>query len=245
MAFNYSSCEFLRFALVKMKLWQSVECLSSTKDHKGNEGGKSMTPGPERIHRQPWGPLREVRLEPGWESSSTWGSAFLSDPGWSAVGSPGWVWMGPFKPEGQNSGELWGCQWSGACEVDPGFSKTAGLKEGGDLGQVLTGLAGVSSRTCRLPAPQTDTEAATAWSSSGELSTVWSFLLELSQCLNSYRVGERYNVEVMGNTGNYLRFKGTKEVNFYRCHPSGLQIVYYNTFPANLKRRERLMVVVG
>ena len=29
--------------------------------------------------------------------------------------------------------------------------------------EVLTGLAGVSSRTCRLPAPQTDAEAATAW----------------------------------------------------------------------------------
>ena len=33
--------------------------------------------------------------------------------------------------------------------------------------EVLTGLAGVSSRTCRLPAPQTDAEAATAWSSQG------------------------------------------------------------------------------
>ena len=53
MAFNFSSCQFLRFALVKMRLWQSVECLSSTKDHKGNEGGEFMTLGPERIHRQP------------------------------------------------------------------------------------------------------------------------------------------------------------------------------------------------
>ena len=53
-----------------------------------------------------------------------------------------------------------------------GVSKTAGLKEGGHLEQVLTGLAGVSSRTCRLPAPQTDAEAATSWSSSGELSTL-------------------------------------------------------------------------
>ena len=41
---------------------------------------------------------------------------------------------------------------------------------------------------------------------------------------------------MMGNTGNYLRFKGTKEANFYRCHPSVLKVVYYyNTFPANLK----------
>ena len=53
MAFNFSSCQFLGFALVKMRLWQSVECLSSTKDHEGNEGGKFLTLGPERIHRQP------------------------------------------------------------------------------------------------------------------------------------------------------------------------------------------------
>ena len=33
--------------------------------------------------------------------------------------------------------------------------------------EVLTGLAGVSSRTCRLPGPQTDAEAATARSSQG------------------------------------------------------------------------------
>ena len=38
--------------------------------------------------------------------------------------------------------------------------------------EALTGLAGVSSRTCRLPAPQTDAEAATAWSSSGKFSTI-------------------------------------------------------------------------
>ena len=37
--------------------------------------------------------------------------------------------------------------------------------------QVLTGLAGVSSRTCRLPAPQSDAEAAKSRSSSGKLST--------------------------------------------------------------------------
>ena len=48
-----------------------------------------------------------------------------------------------------------------------GFGKTAGLKEGGHQVEVLTGLAGVSSRTCRLPAPQTDAEAATARSSQG------------------------------------------------------------------------------
>ena len=43
--------------------------------------------------------------------------------------------------------------------------------------QVLTGLAGVSSRTCRLPAPQTDAEAATAWSSSGKLSRILCMIL--------------------------------------------------------------------
>ena len=43
--------------------------------------------------------------------------------------------------------------------------------------QVLTGLAGVSSRTCRLPVPQIDAEAATAWSSSGRLSTALCMIL--------------------------------------------------------------------
>ena len=56
--------------------------------------------------------------------------------------------------------------------------------------EVLTGLAGVSSRTCRLPAPQTDAEAATARSSQGgsQQSSVWS-LLESSQRPSSYREG--------------------------------------------------------
>ena len=68
--------------------------------------------------------------------------------------------------------------------------------------EVLTGLAGVSSRNCRLPAPQTDAEAATAWTSQGSSQqySVWSFLLEPSQCPRSYRVGEKYNGEMMGNT---------------------------------------------
>ena len=55
----------------------------------------------------------------------------------------------------------------GPVQYTQGFGKTADLKEGGRLVEVLTGLAGVSSRTCRLPAPQTDAEAATARSSQG------------------------------------------------------------------------------
>ena len=62
MAFNYSSCEFSKFALVKMRLWESVECLSSTKLHTGYEGGEFMTLGPERIHSKPRGP--QERLKP-------------------------------------------------------------------------------------------------------------------------------------------------------------------------------------
>ena len=57
------------------------------------------------------------------------------------------------------------------------FSKTADLEEDGLLVHMITGLAGVSSRNPRLPAPQTDAEAATAWSSSGELSTVLCMIL--------------------------------------------------------------------
>ena len=65
----------------------------------------------------------------------------------------------------------------GPVKLNLGFSKTADLEEGGLLVQVLTGLAGVSSRNHRLPAPQTDAEAATAWSSSGKLSTILCMIL--------------------------------------------------------------------
>ena len=52
------------------------------------------------------------KLESGRES--TWGSAFIHDPGWSALGSPGWVWISPFKP--RQAGFWWalsGCHWRG------------------------------------------------------------------------------------------------------------------------------------
>ena len=65
----------------------------------------------------------------------------------------------------------------GPVKLNLGFSKTADLEEGGLLVQVLTGLAGVSSRNHRLPAPQTDAEAATAWGSSAKLSTVLCMIL--------------------------------------------------------------------
>ena len=68
----------------------------------------------------------------------------------------------------QDSGECCkGVTEGGPVKQTLGFGKTAGLKEGGHQVEVLTGLAGVSSRTCRLPAPQTDAEAATARSSQG------------------------------------------------------------------------------
>ena len=65
----------------------------------------------------------------------------------------------------------------GPMKLNLGFSKTADLEEGGLLVQVLTGLAGVSSRNHRLPAPQTHAEAATAWGSSVNLSTVLCMIL--------------------------------------------------------------------
>ena len=62
-------------------------------------------------------------------------------------------------------------------KLNLGLSKTADLEEGGLLVHMLTGLAAVSSSNPRLPAPQTDDEAAAAWSSSGELSTVLCMIL--------------------------------------------------------------------
>ena len=77
----------------------------------------------------------------------------------------------------QDSGEVWVDHWRGVCVVDPEVQKDCWCQVRGHLVPVITGLAGVSSRTCRLPAPQTDAEAATAWSSSGELSTVLCMIL--------------------------------------------------------------------
>ena len=65
----------------------------------------------------------------------------------------------------------------GACAVDPGVQQDCWSQGRSHLVQVLTGLAGVSSRTCRLTAPQTDAEAATAWSNSWELSTLLCMIL--------------------------------------------------------------------
>ena len=65
----------------------------------------------------------------------------------------------------------------GVCVVDPEVQKDCWCQGRGHLVPVITGLAGVSSRTCRLPPPQTDAEAATAWSSSGELSTLLCMIL--------------------------------------------------------------------
>ena len=65
--------------------------------------------------------------------------------------------------------------------------------------EALTGLAGVSSRTCRLPVPQTDAEAATAWSSSGKFSTI---LIRTSQCPSSCKMREEIQHR---NGGKYLK----------------------------------------
>ena len=63
---------------------------------------------------------------------------------------------------------------------------------------VLTRLAGVSSRTCRLPDPQTDAEAATSWSSLGKLSTILCIILLIRivsvQVVTKWE--RRYNKEV-------------------------------------------------
>ena len=187
-----------------MKLWKSVECLSSTKDHKGNEGGKSMTPGPERIHRQPWGPLREVRLEPGWESSSTWGSGLSKWPWVKCCGLSRLSVDGSIQIRGA---EFW---WALRVSVKRGLWSRPWVQQDcwsqgrGHLGQVLTGLAGVSSRTCRLPAPQTDAEAATAWSSSGELSTVLCMIFLIRTITMSQQLQSGGKVQCR-NDGKYRK----------------------------------------
>ena len=81
------------------------------------------------------------------------------------------------QTKGSRNLEIWGCHWRGACAVDPGVQHDCWSQGGVYLLQVFTGLASVSSRAYRLPAPQTDAEASTACSSSGKLSTVLSMIL--------------------------------------------------------------------
>ena len=69
--------------------------------------------------------------------------------------------------------------------------------------QVLTGLAGVSSRTCRLPAPQIDAEAATAWSSSGKLSTVLCMILLIRTTTMSLQLQRGKKIQCR-NGGKYM-----------------------------------------
>ena len=158
----------------------------------------------------PWG---RSRLEPGRESSSTWGSGLSKGPWVKGCGLPRLSVDWSIQTRGV--GIWWALRVSlkgGLCSRPRGSGRLLiSIKEGGHLVEVLTGLAGVSSRTCRLPAPQTDAEAATACSSSGKLSTVLSMILPrtitMSQQLQrSWGWGE-YNGEMMGNIQlfNYLR----------------------------------------
>ena len=75
--------------------------------------------------------------------------------------------------------------------------------------EVLTGLAGVSSRTCRLPAPQIDAEAATAWSSSGRLSTIMILLIRTTTMSLQLQRGEKIQCR---NGGKYMTIRDLKPV---------------------------------
>ena len=49
------------------------------------------------------------KLESDKENRTTCSSAFISYPGWSALGSLSWVWINPFKPRKGFWWVLWGC----------------------------------------------------------------------------------------------------------------------------------------
>ena len=92
----------------------------------------------------------------------------------------------------------------GACEQTLGFSKTADLKEGGHLVQVLTGLAGVSSGNCKLPALRQMLRQQQHGAVHGNCLQYFlsSFLVEPSQCPSSYNMGEEIQHR---NDGIYLK----------------------------------------
>ena len=140
------------------------------------ENSELMTLGPQRIHSKTWGPLRKVKARTRQRKFQYLG--FRPDRWWRGVGHTGWVWRGTFKQ--RRAGFWWAQRVSlkgGGCAVDPGVQQDCWSQGRSHLVQVLTGLAGVSSRTCRLTAPQTDAEAATAWSNSWELSTLLCMIL--------------------------------------------------------------------
>ena len=144
--------------------------------------------------------------------------------------------------EEQESGELWGCHWREACAVDPGVQHDCWSQGGVYLLQVFTGLASVSSRAYRLPAPQTDAEASTTCSSSGKLSTVLSMILPrtitMSQQLQrSGGLEGGSTMEKWWEIANYLKLKGSMETNCSRYHPSVLtKSLLLGIFPSTLNR---------
>ena len=63
--------------------------------------------------------------------------------------------------------------------------------------EVLTGLAGVSLRTCRLPAPHRDAVAATGWrwSNPGKLSILYMVLLRTITMSQQFQRGGKSKME--------------------------------------------------
>ena len=182
-----------------MSPWKVL--LSSREEQRTTEAGEFITLGPERIHSKLW--VRS-RIEVSRERGSNWGSGFYKRPWVKCCGLPRLSVDGSIQTKRTRLlVALWGWHWRGDCEVALGFSKPAGLKEGGLLVQVLTRLAGVSSRTCRLPAPQTDAEAATVWSSSGELSTVLCIILLIRTVTMSLQLQRGGKVQ-WSNHGKYM-----------------------------------------
>ena len=149
--------------------------------------------------------------------------------------------MGPFKPEEQESGELWGCHWRGACAVDPGVQQDCWSQGTGSS-------SGGAHRTgwCEFKDLQAACSPDRRWGStsteqSGRLSTVLCMVLlirtvTVSQQLQR-RGGGRYSVEIMENTWHHLRIKGSQETSCYRCRPLCYLMVYCHiSSPVALKK---------
>ena len=204
-----------------MSPWEVL--LSSIEEQRTTEAGEFMTLGPERIISKLW--VRS-RIELNRERGSNWGSGFYKRTWMKCCGLPRLSVDGSIQTKRTRilvsalRVSLKGSLWIGPGVQQDCWSQGTGSSSGGAH---KTGWCEFNEP--QAACSQTDAEAAPARSSQGgsQQSSVWPFLLEPSQCPCSYREGEKYNGEMMGNTwSNDLKLKGSKETNCYRCHPSML-----------------------
>ena len=169
----------------------------------------------------------------------------LSEVLWAPQAECGWAHS---NQEEQESGELWGCHWRGACAVDPGVQQDCWSQGRGSrsAGAHRTGW-------CEFKDLQAACSPDRRWGSnsteqSGRLSTVLCMVLLIRTVTASLQLQRGKKIQCR-NGGKYMTIRDLKPVRklistdaISLCY----QIVYCcYLFLKPLIRWERLMVVVG